>query len=65
MGGRHAQPRQAQLAAGQHFGHHRHHLGGADVQADHQILVFLGHPFLYFLSFAVGITVVIPLSRTA
>ena len=27
----------------QHFGHDHHHLGGADVQADDQILVFLGH----------------------
>jgi hypothetical protein len=39
-----AQAGHAQLAAvgGQHLGHHRHHLGGADVQADDEILVFLG-----------------------
>jgi hypothetical protein len=40
---RHAEPGDAQLAARQDLGDHAHHLGGADVQADDQILVFLGH----------------------
>src|SRR5574343_173899 len=38
----HAQARHAQLAT-HDLGHHRHHLGRADVQADDEILVFLGH----------------------
>ena len=33
----------AETGAGQHLGHHHHHLGGADVQADDQILVLFCH----------------------
>src|SRR5690606_18921534 len=40
---RHAQARQAQVAAGHDFGHRHHHFGGADVQTDDQILEFLCH----------------------
>ena len=36
-------PASRMLALGQHLGDHAHHLGGADVQPDDQILVFLGH----------------------
>ena len=40
---RHAQARHAQFAARQYLGHHRHHLGGADVESDDEIFIFLGH----------------------
>ena len=44
--GCHAEPGDTQLAVVHDLGRHHHHLGGADVQADDQILVFLGHGVL-------------------
>jgi len=43
IGRGHAQARELELAARHDLGHHRHHLGGADVEAHDQILVFLRH----------------------
>ncbi|MET3914465.1 hypothetical protein ABID97_001247 [Variovorax sp. OAS795] len=40
---RNAESGELQLAAGQHLGHHHHHLGGADVESDNQVFVFFGH----------------------
>ena len=42
---RNAVARQFQFAVGQHLGHHRHHFGSADVQANDQIFVFFCHQF--------------------
>jgi hypothetical protein len=61
-----AEPGDAQFAARQHLGHHGHHLGGADVQPDDEILVFLGHRSPQFLFGCTGASVVVtPLSRSA
>ena len=63
---RDAEPGQAQLAVGQHLGHHRHHLGGADVQADDQFLVLFGHLYFRGAFFSAAVSVVeTPFSRRA
>ena len=46
----HAQTSELELAVGQHLGHHHHHLGSADVQADDQIFVFFCHRGTFRLS---------------
>ena len=43
-------PATRRLAVGHHLGRHHHHLGGADVQSEHQVLVFLGHVWCSFSS---------------
>jgi hypothetical protein len=66
---RHAEPGDTQLAAGQHLGDHGHDLGGADVQADDQVLVLFGHGspcYRFWAALAAGtMVVVMPRSRTA
>ncbi len=42
---RNAQPGEFELAAGEHLGHHHHHLGRTNVQAYDQIFVFFCHMF--------------------
>jgi hypothetical protein len=64
LGGRHAQTGQAQFPARHDLGHHRHDLGRANIQANDEVLVFLGHQgFLAFLS-GLG-WVVMPTRRNA
>ena len=50
VAGRNAQARKLELTARHDFGNHGHDFAGSNVQPNHQIFVFFGHPFTFSLS---------------